>query len=158
MYLTIFNVMLNIIIIISMLMLAASGKRPDLVYHINDNGTIQDTSISKGYYKCPCIDGEDQPNKIWATAILASGIYLIVTGNTGPKNNACRWFELSNISVVSIYLCIIVYCHYIILKENNLEKSPGRVISTTKNARFVLSVFRPRYTMSQAVQPHAIVL
>ena len=79
-YLAIINVMLNIGIIISMLMLAASGKRPDLVYHITDPGTNQEASVSSEYYKCPCIDGKDTTNKIWAAALLASGIYLLFTG------------------------------------------------------------------------------
>ena len=81
MCLEVINVILYIVIIISMLIMAASGKRPQLVYHFTDIDANKTTSISKvPLYRCPCINGEDTQNKIWATAILASAYYTIYAG------------------------------------------------------------------------------
>ena len=118
MCLEVINVIIYIVVVISMIIMAASGKRPQLVYHLTDIGTNQTTSISKvPLYRCPCVNGEDTQNKIWATAILASAYYIIYAGmNYNVKDHQSNVI-LANISGVTIYFWKVVYSYYNKMKE-----------------------------------------
>ena len=118
MCLEVINVILYIVIIISMLIMAASGKKPQLVYHLTDIDTNQTTSLSKvPLYRCPCINDEDSQNKIWATAILASAYYIIYAGINYKFKDHQSNVKLVTISGVTIYFWKVVYSYYNKMKD-----------------------------------------
>ena len=60
------NVVLNVVTVVLMIIAAASGVNPDLA----------DEMVEVG------IDADDAPALIWISAIGASGIYIMTTGNS----------------------------------------------------------------------------